>query len=231
MHKQEHPRPGLTGNQLKTLALIAMTCDHVGKQLFPRLEFLQIIGRLAFPIYACLIAEGCRYTGDRMRYLRRMAGLATLCQVVYFLAEGSLYMSVLVTFSFSIALICLLDTAQEDPSPIRLLTAGAALLTALYISAFLRIPGSDFAVDYGFIGIMLPVAFYLGKTMHQKLLLAALCLVLLAWSYGGIQWYCLLSLPLLALYNGQRGKPGIKNFFYIYYPAHLVIIYLISFLL
>lgn len=228
---QKQAFPGLTGNQLKTIALIAMTCDHVGKELFPRLEFLQIIGRLAFPIYAYLIAEGCRHTKDRNGYLRRMAGLAAVCQVVYFLAEGSLYMSVLVTFSISIALIYLLDEAKKDPSPIRLLTAGAGLATALYLSVFLRIPGTDYAIDYGFIGVMLPVLTYLGSGKKQRLLLTAVCQLLLAWSFGSIQWYCLLSLPLLALYNGQRGKPGIKNFFYIYYPAHLVIIYLLSFLI
>ena len=220
--------PALTGNQLKTIALIAMTADHVGKQLFPRLEFLQIIGRLAFPIYAYLIAEGCHYTRDRRGYLGRMAGLAAICQAVYFLAEGSLYMSVLMTFSISIVLIYLLDAAKKDPSPARLLIAGAALLTALYLCAFLRIPGTGYAIDYGFIGVMLPVLAYLGNGKTQKLLLTALTVLLLAWSFGGIQWYCLLSLPLLALYNGQRGKPGIKNFFYLYYPAHLVIIYLFS---
>lgn len=228
---QKQAFPGLTGNQLKTIALIAMTCDHVGKELFPRLEFLQIIGRLAFPIYAYLIAEGCRYTRDRKGYLGRMAGLAAVCQIVYFLAEGSLYMSVLVTFSVSIALIYLLDEAKKDPSPIRLLTAGAGLVTALYLCVFLRIPGTDYAIDYGFIGVMLPVLTYLGSGKKQRLLLTAVCQLLLAGSFGGIQWYCLLSLPLLALYNGQRGKPGIKNFFYIYYPAHLVIIYLLSFLI
>ena len=228
---QKQAFPGLTGNQLKTFALIAMTCDHVGKQLFPRLEFLQIIGRLAFPIYAYLIAEGCRHTKDRNGYLRRMAGLAAVCQIVYFLAEGSLYMSVLVTFSISIILIYLLDDAIQERSPIRLLTAGAALVTALFLCAFLRIPGSDYGIDYGFIGVMLPVLTYLGNGKTQKLLLTAVCQLLLAGSFGGIQWYCLLSLPLLALYNGQRGKPGIKNFFYIYYPAHLVIIYLLSFLI
>jgi hypothetical protein len=157
-----------------------------------------------------------------------MAGLAAICQVVYFLAEGSLYMSVLVTFSISIVLIYLLDAVKKGPSPARLLIAGAALLTALYLCAFLRIPGTGYAIDYGFIGVMLPVLAYWGNGKMQKILLTALAILLLAWSFGGIQWYCLLSLPLLALYNGQRGKPGIKNFFYLYYPAHLVIIYLLS---
>ena len=48
---------------------------------------------------------------------------------------------------------------------------------------------------------------------------------------GAIQWCSLLTLPLLALYNGQRGKGQMKYFFYLYYPLHLAVIYGISLLL
>ena len=97
--------PGLTGNQLKILAMIAMTCDHVGLQLLPQYPILRLIGRLALPIYGYMVAEGCRQTRDRKNYLLRMAAMALLCQVVYFFAMGSLYQCILVTFSLSICLI------------------------------------------------------------------------------------------------------------------------------
>ena len=48
----------LTSNQLKLLALVTMTVDHVGVQLFPRVLWLRMVGRLALPIYAYMIAEG-----------------------------------------------------------------------------------------------------------------------------------------------------------------------------
>ena len=96
---------GLSGNQLKIIALIAMTCDHVGKELLPGINVLQIVGRLAFPIFAYMIAEGCRYTRNRRKHLLNVAGLAILCQVVYFIAEGSLFQCILVTFSLSICSI------------------------------------------------------------------------------------------------------------------------------
>ena len=57
----------LNGNQLKIIALIAMTLDHIGKMLLPGFTILQIIGRLAFPIFAYMIAEGCRYTKNRKK--------------------------------------------------------------------------------------------------------------------------------------------------------------------
>ena len=57
--------PGLTGNQLKLIALITMTIDHVGMMLLPQLRILRAIGRIAFPIFAYMIAEGCRHTRNR----------------------------------------------------------------------------------------------------------------------------------------------------------------------
>ena len=73
---------GLTGNQLKILALIAMTIDHVGVMLFPESVWLRVIGRLAFPIFAYMIAEGCHYTRSKSRYLGLCIGVAALCRVL-----------------------------------------------------------------------------------------------------------------------------------------------------
>ena len=59
----------LTSNQLKLLAMVTMTLDHIGVHLFPQCLFLRIIGRLAMPIYAYMIAEGCAHTRNRKQYL------------------------------------------------------------------------------------------------------------------------------------------------------------------
>ena len=109
-------RFGLTGNQLKILAMIAMTCDHVGVQLFPQLLWLRLIGRLALPVYAYMIAEGCRHTRDRKKYFLRLFGMGVLCQAVYFVAMGSLYMCILITFSLSVILIGLMDAVEKEKS-------------------------------------------------------------------------------------------------------------------
>ena len=55
-------RFGLSGNQLKVIAMVTMAIDHIGAYLLPQAMWMRIIGRLAFPIYAFLIAEGCRHT-------------------------------------------------------------------------------------------------------------------------------------------------------------------------
>lgn len=221
-------RPGLTGNQLKLLALIFMTIDHMGLMLFPRQLLFRIIGRLAMPIFAYMIAEGCRYTRSKGAYLLRMLAVAAVCQVVYFFAMGSLFQCILVTFSLSVGLILLCDLVRVKKAW-GLLTLG--VVTAWFICRVLPelIPG--FGVDYGIFGVLLPVAVYLGKDRQSRLrnLIIGLCLLCL--DLGGIQWYCLGAAVLLALYNGQRGKARMKHLFYIYYPAHLVVIYLISYLL
>ena len=216
----------LTSNQLKLLAMLTMTLDHIGVQMFPGVLWLRIVGRLAFPIYAYMIAEGCAHTRNRRKYLLQMAGLALLCQLVYFFAMGSLFQCILVTFTLSILLIYACDTGSRP------LTALALLGVAFVTVALPRLlPGTDFAIDYGFFGVLVPAAAYLGKTRREKLLFTAGALVALAWSVGDIQWYSLAALLPLALYSGQRGKRRMKWLFYLYYPLHLAAIYGISLLL
>lgn len=224
---------GLTGNQLKLLALFAMTCDHVGLQLLPQFILLRIIGRLAAPLFACMIAEGCRYTHDRRRYLGRLLGMAALCQIAYFVAMRSLYQCIFVTFSLSVCLIYALDNAVRRRTPASALLAAAALAAAVFITEGLPriLMHTDFDVDYGLWGVMLPVLVYLGRGKWEKLALFAVGVSLLGLHYGAVQWWGLLSVPLLALYNGKKGKQNIGSLFYWYYPAHLIAIYGLSLLL
>lgn len=226
------PFPGLTGNQLKILAMVCMTADHVGLQLFPGVPFLRLIGRLAFPIYGWMIAEGCRYTHSRRRYFLRLAGLAAVCQIVYFFAMGSLYQCVLVTFSLSVALICAVDRAKGNPTAGNWLILAVATAGVFFLSVVLPAhTATDFALDYGFWGILLPVVVSLGRTKREKLALFAACLVLLALHYGATQWLGLLALLPIAVYNGRKGRGKLGTLFYLYYPAHLLAIYGISLLL
>ena len=217
---------GLNSNQLKLLALLTMTVDHIGVHLFPQYPILRIIGRLAFPIYAYCIAEGCVHTKNRKKYLMQMAGMALLCQLVYFFAMGSLFQCILVTFTLSILTIYAIDSGSS-------VKAAAALCAVVLITVFLPqwLSNTDFAVDYGLWGVLLPVAVYLSRERGQKLLCTAIFLSLLALAYGGIQWLALLAIFPLALYNGQRGSTRLKGLFYWYYPLHLVAIYGIGLLL
>ena len=220
----------LSGNQLKLLALVSMTIDHIGVGLFVQTGWLRIVGRIAFPIFAYMIAEGCKYTKSRKRYLTTLVVMAALCQAVAFVAQGTLYQCILVTFSLSVAFIYILEYAAGNKNLQSFLLALVALVGIYFAAEILPmlLPGTDYGIDYGFWGIMLPVAVFFADTKAKKLVAAGAVSGLVCLAYPGIQIYSLVSIALLALYNGKRGKLRMKNLFYIYYPAHLAAIYLIS---
>ncbi len=235
----------LSGNALKLIAAISMTLDHIGVILFPKIFVFRILGRLAFPIFAFFIAEGCRYTKNRMRYLATLAGMAAVFQIVYYVVTKSLYMSIFVTFSLSVSLIYLLDEwkksllNEQTKTWQRLLLAGAFLLAlvATYLLNYF------FLIDYGFWGCATPLFASLFHGTGEKLAfldrlpcrLLAMALPLLGLAFFNptlsVQWCGLFALPLLLLYSGKRGRYKMKYFFYIFYPAHLVLLYAISYLL
>ncbi|MBR3978435.1 MAG: hypothetical protein IKJ94_02285 [Oscillospiraceae bacterium] len=220
----------MSGTLLKFLALVCMTVDHVGMVFFPEYIVFRQIGRLAFPIFAYMIAEGCHHTHRMGSYLGKMVLAGAVCQVVYYFFMDSLYQCVLVTFSLAIALIWLLKKAREGSGFwyfLSLCGIGAVYFVTERLAAYL--PGTDYAVDYGFFGVMLPVAVYLGRTKGEKLALTAIVLLALVMTTGAIQMYALLTIPLLALYNGKRGKGLGKYFFYVYYPLHLVVIQVVAY--
>lgn len=218
---------GLTGNGLKIIALIAMTCDHVGLQLFPQYDILRYIGRLAFPIFAYMIAEGARYTKNRLKYFAQMFGMGFLCQIVYFFAMDSLYQCILITFSFSLVLIFALDHAAKTRRLDAWCLFGLIFIAVVFLVEFLPLllTETDYAVDYGIWGVLTPVFVFAAPGKITKLLFMAIPLVCLSFVGVYYQWMGLFALLLLALYNGKRGKYKMKNLFYLYYPLHLVAIY------
>ena len=223
----------LNGNQLKIIALVTMTIDHVGMYLLPQFVILRIIGRLSMPIFAYMIAEGCRYTKNKRYYLLLTLGVGLICQVVYWIAMQSLYQCILITFSLSILLIYSIDYAVTHKTVLSYLTLIIVSIAIFFVCQILPIllPGTDFSVSYGIYGVLLPVFAFLGKDKLQSLILFAIGLVLMNYALGNIQWYSLITLILLALYNGSRGKYKLKYLFYIYYPTHLAALYGIGLLL
>lgn len=226
--KQLFAKGLLSNNQLKIIGIITMTIDHIGVYLFPQCEILRIIGRLAFPIFAYMIAEGCAYTKNRRRYLGTLCLVAILYQTAYFALTKSLYMGIFVTFSLSVAFIYVMDFARTHKNHIGMSVLLVALACVLVITDALPKIIRGFLIDYGFAGVILPALVYGVKTKRDKLFMLSLGLVLLSGIYGGVQWYSLLTVPLLALYNQTRGKIKMKSFFYIYYPLHMTVIYLIG---
>jgi hypothetical protein len=224
----------LSGNALKIFALVAMTFDHIGVHLFPFTLWLRVVGRLSFPIFAYMIAEGATYTKNRVRYLSLMSAFAVVIQIVLYIAVGSLYMSIFFAFSLSLCLILSLDLAIERKTWPSITLAVLVWLAVAFVSGVLPElnTGTDFFVDYGPVGVLIPAVLYYLKGKWKKLLALALLLAPLAmYALLPVQWYAYLALIPLALYNGKRGKYKLKYFFYLYYPLHLAVIYGISMLI
>ena len=238
----------LNGNTLKIIAAITMLCDHVGLFFFPHISLFRIIGRLAFPIFAFMIAEGVHHTKRKARYFLTIFLLAVLFQIVRFYFTGSLTMCVLVTFSLSILTLFALDYAKKSlfadgTSAIR---KTIAVLIFLFSIASVYVLNLVFEIDYGFWGCMLPVfagLFHLPQKAEKRIpllldsiparvLTMGISLVPLALEIGWVQPYSFFALLILFLYSGKRGKRKMKYFFYIFYPLHLALlegIYLLTY--
>ena len=122
-------RAGLSAMTLKYIAMATMLVDHMGYVLFPWILWLRCVGRIAFPIFAFQIAEGCIRTHDRRRYALRLLLFAVLTEVPFDLAfNGQVlylgYQNVLWTLLAG-ALVCwAADWAQRTPDALHLLAAG-----------------------------------------------------------------------------------------------------------
>ena len=122
----------MTGFQLKLLAMIAMTLDHIGCIFFPRLPLLRMIGRLAMPILCFFIGEGLRHTRNPQKYLLRLVGFALISELPFDLAfYGRVnWASQNVYFTLALGLMAL--RLLQSSSPRRwaglLAVGGAALL-------------------------------------------------------------------------------------------------------
>ena len=225
-----------------------MAIDHVGVVFFPSLKILRIIGRIAFPIFAFMIAEGCKYTKNRPLYFLRIFLLGVIFQAVYYVAEKSLLMNIFITLSLSILIIYALDLVKEsiieEKSWQKIALSGCVLMLVVAGSVLIC---KKISVNYGIWGVLLPVfasifnfrkrESYNSIKFSQKnffafnVLFFTIGLLLLAINTVKIQYYALLSITLLLLYSGKRGKYNIKFFYYSFYPVHLVVIYLIKFLI
>lgn len=242
-------RRGLSASTLKIIACITMVIDHLGAYIFTDLEILRVIGRLSFPIFAYFIAEGCRYTRHKLKRFLLVFGLGLLCETVYFLYDGELDGGILMTFSLSILLIYEVQAVKAAWAKGQWgkLCLWILVLAASVVGVYGLIEYVLY-VSYGFWGVLIPVFTALpdykeGETpelfrrvsgLPAKWILCALGMFLLCRSRGlttNIQTYCLFALIPLFFYNGQAGIRKMKYGFYLFYPLHLVAIFLLEMVL
>ena len=231
-------KPELTSFDLHLLAMGLMLCDHVCLALMPDRLWMTCVGRLAFPIFAFLVAEGFIRTRSRARYARRLLVVALVSEVPFdLLAAGRpvypLRQNVLWTFLIALGCMQLLEWAKADPRPAArfVLSAGAVL------GGFLA--GTAFMVDYFGPGVWTVLVFYFfrGDGWRQRLGQLLCLLFLNGWLLAGqtvlpgglalpIQAFAVLALPFIWLYRGRQGPHGraVRWLFYGFYPAHLLLL-------
>lgn len=207
----------MNSNKLKIIAAISMVIDHIGIIFYPDIELFRILGRLSFPIFAFMISEGCFYTKNRLRYFLNIFILGFISQLVYYLYDKSLDMSILITFSLSIIMIYALDYFKKKKNIL------SGLLFILSI-IFVYVLNIYFYIDYGFVGSLAPLFASLFKSKYISILSFFIPIFILFFTMENYQIYSIFSIILLLLYNGKRGKYNLKYFFYIFYPLHLIIL-------
>ncbi len=241
---------------LQLIAALAMTIDHLTWILFPGYPseplsiILHIIGRLAFPIFAFFIAEGYHYTHDKKKYALRLLLFALISHAPYMMAS--------LTFQ-KYSWMSLLPFATGEGIT-RFLNQGSVLfsyfigLLMLFVNDSMRFKQwqkviiilllciLSFPCDWSCIGslVVLSIGSNRGKPLKQIIwsfvwvtCYAVVYIFALDMACGFIQFATVLSIPLLALYNGEKSKSPLVNkmmryFLYAYYPIHLLILGIIG---
>ena len=242
----------LSGNVLKIIAAICMVIDHAGLLFFPKVMAYRYIGRLAYPIFAFMIAEGAKYTKNKLKYLGMISGLAFICQLVYYFAMDDLYMCILVTFSLSIVTIYAMQYFKKSIFAKKRNTVDVAVSAILLVLTVTAVYAANLLleIDYGFYGCMAPVFVSLfdfgGIDVPEKLksldnLYVRICMLgigILAvyFPLGNKEdilfaLFALMALIPLCFYSEKRGRVNMKYFFYIFYPLHLVLLQGVQFLI
>lgn len=224
---------GLDGGALKCIAAALMLTDHVGAILLPEVLTLRCVGRLAFPIFAFFIAEGYAHTRNFGRYFRRLAILAVVSEIPFNLENGAVFdltrQNVLFTFCLALLTLRGLEALGRERGFGR--WAGCGLVLAAGFAA-----GELLRTDYGGWGVVTVALLQLcrdGKYAKLWLLLAMAAVNALGMGsltmpvFGGempIQIFAVAALPVIWLYNGQAGPKGLRRAFYVFYPAHLLVL-------
>jgi len=222
-----------------------MLIDHVGdvwSGSIPNSFFLRLVGRIAFPIYAYLIAEGCRRTKDMKKYLIRLGVFALISEIPFDLCfENSGvrslqdltflsfdYQNIFFSLFLSVLAIYIYETAKD---------------TKFMLPGLLAFPLAMFAADklnadYGHTAVFIICALYF---LHNKIAQSAVMVIGSAMLYlpnmgyrgylfgynisFGFAAFIFASVPavLIWFYNGERGLK-LKYFFYIMYPLHLLVL-------
>ena len=218
---------------LKIIALITMLCDHIGLTFIEHTSYLNIIGRISFPIFAFQISEGFKHTKNLKKYIIRLIIFAVLSQMPYTLYLNSIGihefgLNIFFTLLIGLISIIIYENLYNKYKKFYIGIIPVILLTIL---------AELIKCDYGWYGVTIIFLFHLFK--ENKLYMNFIIIYMIINKYiidfifkpSIYQLYfaigAIISVLIINLYNNKKGK-NIKYLLYIFYPLHLIILVLIK---
>ncbi|KXT74118.1 putative membrane protein (TMS5) [Streptococcus sp. DD10] len=257
-----------TATNLKFLAIILMFLDHI-HEMFLEMGapiWLNMLGRMVFPIFLFLAADSFYYTRNRAHYMRRLLYMSWFMVIANFII-GSLFdngqiglaNNAFSTFFVTGIYICAWDLLVEGVKSKSIKGIFKALglcflpivlvLPILFLGNFLTMVNLSpilsrglaltvllipniLTAEGGFLMVLLGLFFYI---FREKFLwkigsLAIISLLMYITDPASVQWMMIFAAIPIYFYNGEKGR-GDKSFFYIFYPAHLYLLYILASLL
>ncbi|MBQ6846548.1 MAG: hypothetical protein IJO61_05395 [Oscillospiraceae bacterium] len=244
---RQHSPVSLSMFALKIIAVVAMLSSHIVIVFRDKFSqdtalWMYYIGRLAFPIFAFTIANGWHRTHNKLFYILRILAMAVVSQIPFTLSLYSAsfdnFKSFFISsplnigFTFLLAMLSLwiFDLLRKMSFP-KVLSAVCA-----FIPAFLFETLTPFHVDYGYFGVLLILVMYITMGDDSLMLLSSVAVfAAMCATFGDLVmtvrldvFLCYIaSAVLLMFYNGRMGAKS-KYAFYIFYPAHLLVLYLLN---
>ena len=239
----------MTSLFIKLIAIFTMFCDHFGNAFIGHFSFFNLIGRIAFPIFAFQISEGFIHTKNVKKYFFRLFLFAIISQIPFSLYiykflgnsnffESLLHLNVFFTLSFGLLSIIFYNklinsfkaNSKNSFFPIYKILSFIIVILIAYIAEMIN-------ADYGFWGVIIIFMFYLFKDnrLANTISFITLCIIkygiqIIVYGYNFayimLCFFTILSIVFINLYNGKQGKK-IKYLFYIFYPLHLLLLYFV----
>lgn len=235
----------MTSFILKIIAMATMVVDHFGDVYFKQISWMNLIGRIAFPIFAFQISEGYLHTKNLKKYFLRLFLFALVSQLPFMLfyslyinTPDKITLNIFFTLLAGLLAIFLYDKIHHLPLNISKIPK-ANLVFTQFLSFFAVICLGALAqvlhFDYGFFGIAIIFLFYLFRENKIAMSFSFITACLLKYgipyiSSGFNPWYIVLTaftiLPIIFIcfYNKKQGKK-VKYLLYLFYPVHLLILY------
>ncbi len=236
----------LNGLHLKIIALLLMFTEHFGRYLgeilpdcFPL--YLEYAGRIVAPIFLFLAVESYFKTSNRRRYIIRLYAWAIIMQVGNFIISRMIQttfqpenffpvaQNIFLSIAVGVSMIAAFEWGRSQ--------SGIKKWGGFALAGFLAFASLLTEASYNGLAMLIVFYFFYNKKPRLYFAYAGLCVLFFLWGLTNLeyfwefefQWMMIAALPLIILYNGERGRYGLKYLFYAFYPLHIWILYFIRY--